>query len=335
MVRWSNCCNSAKETVTNVTGSWGNLYTYTYTNTANNNGSGTYSAGGQVGVITVPSAGHVLTVTYQVNGWDAGGTGLIDEDGRPGHTWLGTDPYALSNANATFAADSRAWLQQLAALYFGAMQGQISTDFTTAGAAVPMYVGPDGFATWSTPPRKEVLQGAAPYLGMAIMGYGEGTQFTQPELDYLTSWFGHPYFSASFLHSEADSPYAVSNPLTPDYATQALRGAAYISSMGNSLAARSGGINPFLGNLWWAYVDTDSPMVNWGLVTPLDNAYDGHETVTGSVSCSAPLAAYACGGETGNYGNVISSVITANGLWLQGSSGVTTILTGTFSGTIH
>jgi hypothetical protein len=314
MVRFSNCCNSAKETVTNVTGTWGGLYTYTYTNTANNNGSGSYSAGGQLAQITVPSAGHVLTVTYQVNGWDAGGTGLMDEDGRPSHTWLGTDPYALSNANATFASDSRAWLGQLATVYFGAIRGQIAADFTAAGAAVPMYVGPDGFGTWTTPPRKEVLQAAAPYLGMAIMGYGSGYNLTQAELDYMTAWFAKPYFSASFLHSQADSPFST-NPLGSDYATQALRGAAFVSSVQNSLAARSGGVNPYLGNLWWQYGDNSAEQANWGLVTLKDNAYDGHEAVTGSVACSPPTSAYTCGGESGNYGNVISSVIVANGLW--------------------
>jgi hypothetical protein len=265
----------------------------------------------------VPGSGHAITVSYQVNGWDAGGTGLMDEDGRPTHTWLGTDPYALTNANANFAADCRAWLGQLATTYFSAIQGQIAADFTSVGAAVPMYLGPDTFGTWSTPPRKEVLQAAGPYIGMAIMGASPG--FTQSELDFVTQYFGKPFLTATFLHANADSPYA-SNIAPGDYATQQLRGAAYIASIqGSSLAARSNGVNPNVGNVWWSYPDGDctgSTCTNWGLVTLKDNAYDGHEAAMGSVTCSSPTNAYTCGGESGNYGNLISSITIANGLWL-------------------
>ncbi len=65
--------------------------------------------------------------------------------------------------------------------------------------------------------------------------------------------------------------------------------------------------------------------LNWGLVTHLDNAYDGHEPSAGSVPCSAPLAAYTCGGEsvpasgggTPPFGDLITPVKTANALWLS------------------
>ncbi len=332
MIRFSTCCSTALETITAVSGSAqcndspaANCITYTYTNSAHNSGTEAYYGipfpnsanrftNNQIGKIVPPSAGHVLTVNYQVNGWAAGGTGLMDEDGRSTHTWLGTDPYALSNANATFAADCRAWLGQLATTYFSAMAQQIHDDFTAAGAAVPMYVGPDSFGTWSTPPRKEVLQAAAPYMGMAIMATGPGTPLTQTELDYLMQWFGKPFFNASFIHSQADSPY-LANPMDADFATQELRGAAFIASIQNTLATRSGGVNPFLGNLWWQYSDNQGESTNWGLVTLKDNVYDGHETVTGTVACSPPLQAYSCGGEVRNYGDVISSVKVANSLW--------------------
>jgi hypothetical protein len=39
--------------------------------------------------------------------------------------------------------------------------------------------------------------------------------------------------------------------------------------------------------------------------------------VTGSVTCSAPLQAYTCGGESGNYGNLVTPVKAANALWLS------------------
>jgi len=61
----------------------------------------------------------------------------------------------------------------------------------------------------------------------------------------------------------------------------------------------------------------DFQNLNQGLVSINDNAYDGHEAVTAKVPCSPPLQAYSCGGEAGNYGDVISKVKQANMLWYK------------------
>ena len=53
-----------------------------------------------------------------------------------------------------------------------------------------------------------------------------------------------------------------------------------------------------------------------GLVTLLDGAYDGHEAVTGSVLCSPPSQAFACGGKSANYGDVITPVRNATLFWI-------------------
>jgi hypothetical protein len=52
--------------------------------------------------------------------------------------------------------------------------------------------------------------------------------------------------------------------------------------------------------------------LNWGLVTRLDNAYDGHEDVSRNVNCSEPLWKFGCGGEHRDYGDLISAVQQAN-----------------------
>jgi hypothetical protein len=44
--------------------------------------------------------------------------------------------------------------------------------------------------------------------------------------------------------------------------------------------------------------------------------YDGHEAVTGSVACPAPLQSLICGGEQYNSGDFITSLMAANALWL-------------------
>jgi len=102
------------------------------------------------------------------------------------------------------------------------------------------------------------------------------------------------------------------------FKTQAARGAAYLSQMTQILAntTTTSGSHPYIGQMWFDYADLWSEHTNWGLIDHLDNAYDGHEDVTATVSCSAPLQAYNCGGDTGNYGDVITSVKAANALWL-------------------
>ncbi|MDE2019848.1 MAG: hypothetical protein KGJ13_05900, partial [Patescibacteria group bacterium] len=273
---------------------------------------------GKMAKITIPAAGHVLTVNYQVNGWDAGGTGLMDEDGRPTHTWLGTDPYALTNANPNAAADMRGFLYQLDRNYFAAMRAGVRAAFTNAGKVPPMYVGPDTLSTWNIPTRKEVLQAAAGLVDLQLVSSGGNDTFTQPMLNFEAQWYGGPLLAGSFLHANADSPFTSNTGLIGDYPTQAARGAAFYSGIQAMLSATTtSGFNPYVGYGWWQYGDNQSENTNWGLVTLKDNAYDGHEDVTGSVPCSSPLQNYTCGGEANNYGDAITSVKAANALWFN------------------
>jgi hypothetical protein len=316
-VKNSPCCSSSGETVTSKSADVGGLYTYTWTNTAGHSGSESWAGGATdlVAKILAPTARHVLTIDYQVNGWNAGGTGLMDEDGRTAHTWMGTNAYALSNANVNAAADMRLFLYSLAHNYFGAMKTGVSAAFTNAGRTPPMYLGPDAFGTWTSTPRKEVLQAASDTIDLAIMGGAAGYTLTQTMLDYMAQWYGRPFIDGVFLHANADSPFS-SSSLDSDYATQAARGAAYQSTVQSYLSSTtSSGVNPRVGFGWWQYGDNSGERTNWGLVTLKDNAYDGHEAVTSTVRCSAPLAAYFCGGEAGNYGDVITPVKNANSLW--------------------
>jgi hypothetical protein len=316
-VRSSTCCSTNNESVISKSGDVGGVYTYTWTNTAGNSGSESWAGGARdlVATVTSPTAGHTLTINYQLNGWDAGGTGLMDEDGRPAHSWLGSDPYALANANATVAADLRAFLNQLASKYFSSMRTGVRVAFTNAGLAAPMYLGPDAFGTWTSTPRKEVLQAASGTIDLAIMGGAAGYTLTQSMLDFMAQWYGGPFLDGVFLHANADSPFST-NVLEFDYSTQAARGSAFQLTVQSYLSSTtSSGFNPRVGFGWWQYGDNSGEGTNWGLVTLKDNAYNGHEAVSGSVPCSAPLQGYSCGGEARSYGDVITSVTAANSLW--------------------
>jgi len=56
-------------------------------------------------------------------------------------------------------------------------------------------------------------------------------------------------------------------------------------------------------------MDKVSEGSNWGLVTPLDNAYDGREAV---IRRGADRWGYPTGGEERNYGDFLSSATSAN-----------------------
>jgi hypothetical protein len=228
---------------------------------------------------------------------------------------MGTDPYNLSNANANTASDLRAALKSLATNYFSAMKSGVDVAFTNAGVAAPLYTGPDTLGTWTSTPPAEILQAASGIVDILSFGGAYGNVYTQDQVNYIASNYGGPITLSFFLEADYDSPYARTAQSGVDFATQALRGAAFISDVTAMLATTTtSGFNPWVGLTWESYGDYQG--TNWGLVTLKDNAYDGHESVMGSVTCSAPMKAYTCGGESGNYGDLISPIIVANGLWL-------------------
>ena len=82
------------------------------------------------------------------------------------------------------------------------------------------------------------------------------------------------------------------------------------------------GTYPLVGFNWWSWQDFQN--LNQGLVSIHDNAYDGHEAITGTVPCLPPNHTLACGGEAANYGDAISQIKAANLLWLEVSSPIVT-----------
>jgi hypothetical protein len=139
--------------------------------------------------------------------------------------------------------------------------------------------------------------------------------------DVEASWGDKPYFGSMYSVAGADS--AMGSATDPSggwsgtFTTQAARGAAYYTAMQNILTniATSTGNHPYIGMGW--YQMYDSWQGDYGMITPTDNAYDGHEAVTAAVPCSVQLSKYKCGGERANYGDLISSVAKANMLWLD------------------
>ena len=262
-----------------------------------------------------PASGATITANYIQNGW-AIGSGLMDEDGRVAHqAWLGIDYTSLSDTNPNLKTDLNNFLFSMADQYLGMCATEIKKVFPNL-----LFLGPDSLGSYGDPPRAQVLQAAAKYLDV-LSGPGD-LERSQAAIDFTGQYFGDkPIIEGQYRSANADSAWSsVSRTIDNlhEFATQQARGQDYyniITSL-HSLSYTATGSHPFIGASWWQYTDNRSEQRNWGLVTLLDNAYDGHEAVSAKVSCSAPTQSYTCGGEAANYGDVITQVRAANLYWL-------------------
>jgi hypothetical protein len=281
---------------------------------------------------TAPASGQQITADYIYGGWMYG-TGLMDEDGR--HTsWIGTNAYCLTpaatcdgsdnptpNANANLGADLDAWVAQFAGEYFGTLGTHLK-----AAAPHMLYLGADTIGTWGVPPRKEILQGAAPFVDAVFttwFGNQPDATTAAQQYQFLTRYLGDkPIINFMTLTASPDSAESAHSDYLCCFhqTTQAARGAqwsAIVSAMFNQLSYNS--TYQWVGIAWWGSHDfngANGEFNDWGLKTPSDNAYDGHEAVAATVACSVPLQNLTCGGEASNYGDAVSAVRSANQLWL-------------------
>ena len=293
---------------------------------------------------TAPALGASITVNYVYGGWMAGGTGLMDEDGSHS-AWVGTNPWCLEgadpnyptyfscvggggnnnpvpDANPALGADLDNWVSQMAAKYFKTMHDDLK-----AVSHVP-YFGLDILGAYGVPANSKLLQGAAPYLdGAFTTTLGQFWSSTNAEwlsrLQYQTQYLGDlPLMTFNILTAESDSSMSCfTSGVLPNinFPTQNARGQAWNNMVSALLTTPSyNGTYPLVGFNWWSWQDFQN--LNQGLVSIHDNAYDGHEAVTGSVPCFPPKQKLTCGGEAADYGDAISQIKAANLLWLAVSS---------------
>jgi hypothetical protein len=282
---------------------------------------------------TAPVLGQAVTVDYVANGWMYG-TGLMDEDGR--NSWVGTNPWCLSpaaacngrsqpsaNANVNLAGDLDEWLGQFSAQYFKTCHSAMS-EFDSR----MLYLGADTVGSWGTPPRKQILQAAAQYVDTLFVQWMPD----QPDpvagaavYTFLTRYFGDkPLLNFVTLHATADSAlYRYAN--TPGVIGQFVgdraqdgRGQRWYNYINAMLSTPSyNDTYQWIGANWWGLYDFWGEKTNWGLISFLDNAYDGREAIMGKHTCSQPLDDYPCGGEAANYGDAVTKVKQGNALWMQ------------------
>jgi hypothetical protein len=264
---------------------------------------------GKYGTITAMNKawGSSYTTFDSDGGWPTG-QGLLDENGRAAHRWLGVqDPYYLNRTNAAVKADLDAFLYELAKTFF-------STNRTAFKAVAPnaLFFGPTnlGGAGWRAPTRGPILKAAGQYLDVISIG----TDGSQAQLDFVTTWAGDvPLAIWEGVVANADSGRwrSRSEAATWNVATQALRGQQYHQDV-QALVSRQAsptGSKPYVGLMWWAWTDSLTEQQNWGLVSLLDNAYDGRESIRAG---GTDPWGFHTGGEERDYGDLISRVRQTN-----------------------
>jgi len=255
-------------------------------------------------------AGDLITLNTawgsQYTSWDSEGgygegTGLLDESGRS--PWLGNDHKRLGTASPGVVVDLDAFLYEYAKKYFSTVAGRIREQVPNV-----LVFGPATLNGWGGLTRKEILRAAGEYVDVLQVGLSS-QRVVELTAQYagdipIVTWEGFPANSDSSLWR-----YPNSGGLG-HLQTQEARGRLYSDRL-NFLfgATTASGVKPVVGIKFWAWCDSWGEKGNWGLVSFLDNAYDGKEAV---VTAGTDPWGYPTGGEERDYGDFISSVRQAN-----------------------
>ncbi len=251
--------------------------------------------------------------TFDDAGGYGSGTGLLDEDGR--HAWVGHDDISMSTAQAQVRADLNAFLAVFANQYFS-----VVTAALRQARPNQLVFGPATLNGWGGISRRAILAAAAKYTDVV-----QASMSTQAVYDLSLQYAGdRPFVTWIGMPANPDSdlaayPNPADNPVA--YTSQAARGAAYAQTVesdfaytGSAAAGALEGSSNVIGAKFWAWCDSWGEKTNWGLVSFMDNAYDGKEDVTAN---GLDNWGFAIGGESGNYGDFITPASTANEQVLQ------------------
>src|ERR1017187_5855847 len=266
------------------------------------------------------------------------GDGLLEENGacpsKGAHPcWTG-DPCTLTLSSAAqscstgittaetsaMQADMSAFYSAYLDQYYSVMKAQWhNATYGAPGVLLLTQVG----SGWNTPPRKEVLTEAVKYMDLIGLGAIPAAPWScgtctdnQARINFVAQYAGSvPWVEWEGFDANSDSAEsAYSSSIGSPYTTQEQRGAGFqsmVTGLVNANDTATGTYN-VVGYEWWDMFDMNSQQLNWGLVTPLDNPYDGKgATIKGA---EPDQWGYPTGGELANYGNFLSAVSAANHL---------------------
>ena len=281
--------------------------------------------GGSIAALNTAWGSHYITFGASGGGFGVG-TGLLDENGTcpskgAGSCWIPTDAMSLTGATAAVKNDLDAFLLVYAQYYFSTIKGVLNSV-----APGFMYLTTSSLGSYSSPPRRQILQAAGQYADVLTLATFPADCIActdkQARIDFVAQYGGDkPWTSWQGFTANADSyesPFASEND---EFETQAARGSYYQSSMipgiFNSCDTPTTTCHQ-VGFNYWAYYDSRGEKQNWGLVTPRDDPYDGVSATPtpGYDSWGYPtgcVSGYGC--EQASYGDFITYVRKGN-LWV-------------------
>lgn len=255
------------------------------------------------------SAWGASYTTFGSDGGWPGGKGLLDENGRASHRWLGSGDPALppsAGANPNLVHDLDDFLYLIAHQFFSTEREALRTVAPHA-----LFLGPTTIGGWWAPARAPIYRAAGESLDVISIT----TDGSQQQLDFIARAAGDiPLMVWEGVVANADSSQwrhtkrpEGSSWFTDSQAARAERYRRDVEWLFNSRAAT--GAHPFVGHLWWAWTDSLTEERNWGVVSLMDNAYDGYEA---GRTLGTDAWGFATGGEERNYGDFLGPVRTEN-----------------------
>jgi len=262
---------------------------------------------GTIGVLNA-AWGSTYTTFDNDGGWP-NGKGLLDENGRLEHRWLGTGNPELSasaHANPEMVSDLDEFLYQIARQFF-------SVERAAYKKAIPnaLFFGPSSVGAWWSPARAPILRAAAEALDILSVS----SDCSREQLDFVTGVTGDiPFVTGIGSMANPDSSQwrhgRAEEKATWAAKDQPSRGRRYRDNAESLFVYRSAvGTNPATGILWWAWTDSVPEERNWGLVSLMDNAYDGWED---GIAQGTDAWGFPTGGEEKNYGDFLGPVRQEN-----------------------
>ena len=261
------------------------------------------------------------TTFGSAGGWGVG-SGVLDEDGtcpagKNGPCWVPSDSSRLRGATPEMQHDLDAFLEHHAEKYFSIIKSALAS-----AAPGILYTGPTVLGTWSSPPRRQILQAASRYLDLVNLATippvcSDCTDIQQRE-DFVAAFLGDkPWISWEGYQAPRDSYMSRASAKTDLLRTQSARGQLYQRRMEQLLESHdtATGVHHMVGLKWWEFYDNRGEVANWGLLTRRDDPYDGISATLnpGADSWGYPTGCVAhFGCEQQAYGDFIGPVRQAN-----------------------
>ena len=247
------------------------------------------------------SAWNAAYTTWDSDGGWPRGRGFLDESGRG--KWVGNDDGKLSTASHAVRADLDDFLYEYAKQYFSVTARQIRRF-----APDRLVFGPASFNGWGGLTRRQILKAAGESVDViqASLANDRVLQLTSRYAGDvpIVTWEGFPANADSSLWRYRNPADLVAAASQPERARIYAERATFLFHGTNEA-----GVRPVAGLKFWAFGDSWGEKTNWGLVSFLDNAYDGKEAIRAD---SEDRWGFPAGGEERDYGDLLSTVTRTN-----------------------